>query len=375
MGKNLKGKELGPGLRQEKNGTYSARYRDAEGVRRHRRFKELNEARVWLVECECLGKHKSNTYGNITVNEWFKIFANQRKNIVRPGTMRSYEFIYRRYIFPYIGLMKMQDVRPMNCQSIFNVMAELGKSTETMRLARALMSCFFNSAVDNEVIDKSPLKRSVKATNGKPKRERNALTLDEQKRLLQAIEGEKYELVYRFVLQSGLRSGELLALTWDDIDFDRREIHIRKTLEYKSTSEHVLGPPKSKAGIRTIPLTDEAIAILKLQAEANRNLSIKPKKIWKNQVFIGKKGVPVSTSTYSNRLRTICKRNGLRPVSMHILRHTFATRCIEAGMKPKTLQTILGHENISMTMNMYVHITDEEKSREINGIQEHLLLI
>lgn len=89
-------------------------------------------------------------------------------------------------------------------------------------------------------------------------------------------------------------------------------------------------------------------------------------------VFLCRKGTPVKNSTYDSMLYKLCEKADIRHFSMHILRHTFATRCIEAGMKPKTLQTILGHSNIGITMNLYVHTTAEQKTKEIDLIADTL---
>ena len=93
-------------------------------------------------------------------------------------------------------------------------------------------------------------------------------------------------------------------------------------------------------------------------------------------MFLSKRhGEPVKNSTYDTALLKICDKAEIRRFSMHILRHTFATRCIEAGMKPKTLQMILGHSNIGITMNLYVHATDDEKKKEIELVEDALKVV
>lgn len=97
---------------------------------------------------------------------------------------------------------------------------------------------------------------------------------------------------------------------------------------------------------------------------------------WVNQVFLCKRlGTLVKNSTYDTALFKICDKAGIKHFSMHVLRHTFATRCIEAGMKPKTFQMLLGHSNIGITMNLYVHTTEEEKLKEIELVAEALKVI
>lgn len=121
-------------------------------------------------------------------------------------------------------------------------------------------------------------------------------------------------------------------------------------------------------------MTEEALAILKRQKSKNQSMDVIPID-WIEFVFLSRKGEPVKNSTYDTALFKVCDKMHISRFSMHVLRHTFATRCIEAGMKPKTLQTILGHANIGITMNLYVHTTEDEKRKEINQIADALLVV
>ena len=204
---------------------------------------------------------------------------------------------------------------------------------------------------------------------------REALTIENQKKFLVAVVGYSYENQYRFILQTGLRTGELIGLRWSDIDFENKTMKIERTMEYRyNVGEWRIDPPKSKSGYRTIPLTDEAIRILKNQRAKNSELKVIPIE-WSDTVFLCRNGTPVKNSTYDTGLMKYRDRANIPRFSMHILRHTFATRCIEAGMKPKTLQHILGHSNIGITMNLYVHVTEDEKLREINLVADAFKVI
>ena len=187
--------------------------------------------------------------------------------------------------------------------------------------------------------------------------------------------GNAYEYQYRFLLQTGLRTGEMVGLKWSDVDWKKRTLTICRSMEYRhSTKEWRIGEPKSKSGYRTIPLTDEAMEILRLQKKKNKSISIIQIE-WSEFIFLCRKGTPVKNSTYDTMLFKLCEKADLPKFSMHVLRHTFATRCIEAGMKPKTLQTILGHSNIGITMNLYVHTTEDEKHKEIDRIADALKVV
>ena len=265
-----------------------------------------------------------------------------------------------------IGKKLLSQVKPIHCQRIFTNMADEGYKTSTIYQTRITLYNILEFARENDVIMSNPCKKSVRSDLGKPAEKKEALTIGVQKMFLEGVTGNSYENQYRFVLQTGLRTGELVGLKWGDIDFEKKTLSVRRTMEYRyKVGVWTEGPPKSKAGYRTIPLTDEALRILKAQKEKNSRIKVIPIE-WTDQVFLSRKGEPVKNSTYDTALFKICDKTGIRHFSMHILRHTFATRCIEGGMRPKTLQKILGHSNISITMNLYVHVTDDEKRKEID---------
>ena len=377
MGKDLKGKELGVGISQEKNGLYSARFVDRFGKRQHKRFKKLQECRQWIAEAQFLNEHCDlNVPNDMIVDAWFEYWIDLKKKMVRPNTSRNYTERYQRNIKPVIGNMKLVDVKPIHCQKIMNDMADEGYKTTTIYQTRIALYNMLEFAKENDVITNNPCKKSVKSDIGKESEKKEALTIETQRRFLEYATGNSYEDQFRFILQTGLRTGELVGLRWEDIDFKNKKIKITRTMEYRySVGEWKVGPPKSKSGIRTVPLTDEAIAILKRQKEKHKDISVIPIE-WVNQVFLCKRlGTPVKNSTYDTALFKICDKAGIKHFSMHVLRHTFATRCIEAGMKPKTLQMLLGHSNIGITMNLYVHTTEEEKLKEIELVAEALKVI
>ena len=376
MGKDLKGKELGVGITQQKNGLYNAGFVDKLGKRRVKRFKKLQECRKWLDEAKYIDEHSSITEANaMMVEAWFEYWISIKEKTVRPNTVRNYRERYHRNISKVIGKMLLIDVKPIHCQKIFSDMADEGYKTTTIYQTRIALYNMLDFAKENDVIINNPCKKSVKSDMGQPSDKKEALTIDVQRKFLEAARDQSYENQYRFVLQTGLRTGELVGLKWDDIDFKNKTLTISRTMEYRyKVGEWRIGPPKSGSGYRTVPLTDEAIRILKAQKEKNSKIKVIPME-WADQVFLCRKGEPVKNSTYDTALFKICDKVGIKRFSMHVLRHTFATRCIEAGMRPKTLQKILGHSNIGITMNLYVHITEDEKHKEIELVAGALKVI
>ena len=189
---------------------------------------------------------------------------------------------------------------------------------------------------------------------------------------------------YALILETGLRTGELIGLTWDDIDFKKRTLTVNKTLEFRHKQKYWrAGPPKTEHSYRTIPLTNRAVEILrevrskwleqKKSAVLDQELEYLDRRSGKNKklvmkdlVFINwRTGEPAKNSSYDTHLYKLCEEAGIEPFCMHALRHTYATRAIESGMPPKVLQKLLGHASIKTTMDTYVHVTDELMNKGI----------
>jgi len=369
MGRDLRGKELGEGIYQQANGTYCARFVDRFGKRKSKRSKKLQEVRQWLADAIYINEHSDIEQAtSMMVDAWFEYWIDVKRKTVRPNTVRNYTERYHRNIQNVIGKKLLTEVKPIHCQTIFSNMADEGYRTTTIYQTRIALYNMLEFAKENEVILSNPCKKSVKSDMGKPSQKKEALTIEVQRKFLEQAKGQSYENQYRFILQTGLRTGELVGLKWEDIDFENKTLKIQRSMEYRHcVGVWRIGEPKSKSGYRTIPLTDEAIRILKAQDEKNKRIKVIPEE-WSEFVFLCRKGQPVKNSTYDTALFKICEKAGINKFSMHVLRHTFATRCIEGGMMPKTLQKILGHSNIGITMNLYVHITEEEKQKEIDMV-------
>lgn len=376
MGKDLAGRELGVGICQRKDGLYTARFTDRLGNRQQQYFNELQDCRQWLADAQFEDAH-----GNVlrcknpTVDAWFHYWIEHIKgNNVRYNTRRNYNERYGKNIRPLIGDMPLREIKPLHCQNVLNQMSNR-YSNSVIEQTRLVMRMIFDSAVENELLAKNPVTKSVKCTSGRKAKAMRALTIKEQKLFLKTIKGTSNYNQYALLLQTGLRTGELIGLRWSDVDFEKRVLHIRRTMEYRhSTGEWKTGDPKTKNSVRDVPLTQEALDILKDQKERLLSMNITSTE-FPDSVFLCKNGTPIKNSAYDSKLFYYCDKAGIERFSMHVLRHTFATRCIESGMRPKTLQMILGHSNIGVTMNLYVHVTDEEKIKEVRSIEKKLKLL
>jgi integrase len=386
MGKNLKGKECGKGISQRKDGRYSARFVTVAGKRLERYFDSLPEAKNWLSETRQNDERgQSAIFSDMIVDEWFEYWISNIVCDLAPNTIRNYQERYKFNIQPVIGRMLIREVKPLHCKTVLNRMSN-DYAGSTIRQTYITMGAFFKSALMNDVIPKHPMNcvsftKPIRAPN-----DVHYLTIHEQKQFLQAAKRSHNYYQYVLLLETGLRTGEMVGLTWDSIDWVKHTLTVNKTLEYRhSTGCWRAGPPKSQHGYRTIPLTNCAYNVLKVLYD-NRNtrkespvlsteLNYIDKRtgeiksfIMKDLVFINyRTGEPAKNSSYDTHLYKLCDEAGIKHFCMHALRHTYATRAIESGMQPKVLQKLLGHSNIKTTMDRYVHVTDDSM---IDAVQQ-----
>ena len=407
MGKNLKGRELGKGLSQRKDGRYSARFVGKSGKRTEKYFNTLPEARNWLEDARYEDKHNTviapfemvagdisehnsqlPTFSDMTVDEWYKFWSENIVSHLAWNTRRNYRERYIQNIQPVIGKMRIQDVRPMHCRKVLNDMDADYKGS-TIKQTYIAMGTMLRAAVMNDVIPKHPMDGVRYTKTVKSSGEIKYLTIDEQDKFLDAAKRSHNYRQYALILETGLRTGEMIGLTWDDIDFINRTLTVSKTLEYRhSRGTWIAGPPKTVASYRTIPLTDRAYMILKelYDARGSRKLSegltqtlyymdrvsgeMKPL-VMKDLVFINfRTGMPNKNSSYDTHLYKLCDEVGIKRFCMHALRHTYATRAIERGVNPKALQMLLGHSSLQTTMDTYVHVTDDSKRSAVEQFQK-----
>ena len=258
----------------------------------------------------------------------------------------------------------------------------------TIRQTYITMGTLFKAAKMNDLIYKHPMD-GVRYT--KPVRaadDIHFLTREEQRKFLEAARRSHNYNQYALILETGLRTGEVIGLTWDAIDWDRRTLTVNKTMEFRHKQhEWRAGPPKTKTSYRTIPLTDTAYQILwnlylgrecrkespeldKVLTYIDRRTAKQATLYMRDLVFINyRTGMPAKNSSYDTHLYKLCDKAGLEHFCMHALRHTYATRAIESGMQPKVLQKLLGHASIKTTMDRYVHVTDDTMFQAVRQFQ------
>lgn len=267
-------------------------------------------------------------------------------------------------------------------QKFFNEKAENGRldgkgglSEKTLRNMYTMLSTSLKQAYENSLIKKNfvELVKLPKVT----KKEMRVLTLSEEQKLLNAIKAseERYKIGVLICLCTGIRVGELCGLQWQDIDEVNHVLSIRRTLnrlptmdKSKGKTELVIGTPKSDKSIRNIPLPMfliDNIREYKVQRDAEKAVA---GDIYDKRGFIicNEIGQPVEPRTMEDVFKRLLVSADVSKANFHALRHTFATRAVESGVDIKTLSELLGHADVSTTLNRYAHSLDEQKRKAMS---------
>lgn len=387
MGKDLKGKELGDGLSQRKDGRYLARFTNRFGKREEYKSSDLTKVKEWLVKNKAKDELSQNTKNeNLILDDWFEKWLTIHKyKVIRENSKVGYITHYKKHISPYMGKCKLTEITSTQIKSRINDMEKAGYGYEMQNRTKIILLDMFQKAMEDEFVYKNPA-RSVKVLRDE-EIEPRVLTEEEQVIFMDCIKGTFYDNLSTLMVNTGIRPGEAYALEESDIDFENHEISITKTLIYakwenddKKTFR--FGPPKTKTSERRVPLNRTAELALKKQIMQKHVMSeryhtgTKTRKIpeeFKNLLFTTRFNTPINTQIFNDAIAKIVDEINLTKdtleefeiFSPHCFRHTFATRCIEAGMKPKTLQKILGHATLQMTMDLYTHVLQKHKESEI----------
>lgn len=338
---------------------------------------------------ETITKIDNKTYvepSNIKVGEFLNTWLwKYEQNNVRPTTFSSYELHIRKHIIPALGNTKLQNLNPDQIQDFINTLQEKGLSPKTIRNIHNTLLLAMNQALANNI-----LTRNVCQNVSLPRREKpeiRVLSQLEQNTLLRAIEGEKSEMAVVLDLSTGLRLGELLALTWDDIDLENGVIRITKSLyriqtkqqsyeEGQERTKLVIQPVKTQNGVRSVPIP--ANVLIKLIQHKTKQLNDKNEYENKafgdynpiNYVFCSSVGTPIEPRSLIRSFHRMVKNAGINKANIHSLRHTYATRLLEAGVAPKIVQELLGHSSITITLDTYTHVLPETKTEAIAKLDQ-----
>lgn len=330
---------------------------------------KLNKAKEeYFDEQKMLSTHTYLTNSNPTLTELYEIWINTFcKNVIKDYTVQGYAQRFRIYILPELGKLKLSEISTVICQqfliNLYNDGRERGRSKKgnglsygTVKGIQRTLSVCMQKAVDEELINKNPCSK-VKLPNAE-KPEMKTLKKEELTAFLEeAKKSDCYEFYY-LELTTGLRLGEICALSWDDLDIENKTITVNKNVQ-RVNGEIVINTPKTKSSIRTIKLCDECVNLLVALRKRQPNDA---KYMFPSPLT----GEMKDTAAVTRRLHRIQDRAGLPRIRFHDLRHSFATLSLEQGVDIKTVSHMLGHTDAGFTMNTYMHVTDSMQENVAN---------
>ncbi|WP_449456087.1 site-specific integrase [Streptococcus suis] len=312
--------------------------------------REAKRAEIKLIEqYERQGGWKKNNSASFedVAQLWFE----QYQNTVKPSTYLTTERYYTKQIKPWFGHIKVDKISVLTCQKLINHLAQFGAYGTYVSIANRILKF----AVNLGIIDANPMSKTIRAKcSYKPKSEEfiNYYTKSELNMFLEIIKEHKSlrDLVmYRILAYGGLRVGELLALENEDFDFANNTIRINKTLA-KSKAGWVIQDPKTKKSKRTISMDAETMRL------AREYIRQRPTPIAGSKFLFN-----IRPGAFRDSLKKVIKKYGLKDITPHGFRHTHASLLFEAGVPAKMTQERLGHAKISITMDLYTHLSKTQK--------------
>lgn len=364
----------GENIRKRKDGRWEGRYikeRDFQGKAKYASVygKSYSEVKTKLADASA-GKHIQSTSADINKNfgEILILWMNNNRIKNKGATVNKYRYLIERHLQPELGKLKMSQLSASLINSFLEKKLLSGRLDNKGGLSPAYvrsMAIIINSAIEFAVNEEicAPLKNSLYKPTSESK-SLNILSPAQQKQFEKTLlnDMDETKLGIYISLHTGLRIGEICALKWSNIDLDERIIRVHATIarvpnDNNGGSHLIIDVPKTKSSLRDIPISSVLFPILK---------NMKKQSV--SQFVVSSQNTFTSPRTYEYRYHKILEKCSITPINYHALRHTFATRCIEAGVDIKSLSEILGHSNVSITLNTYVHSSMDLKRKQIEKL-------
>lgn len=337
--------------------------------------RKLKEVRDSLTRGEYMDRKPKDHTIQYYADEWLQL----RKHEIKSSTFDTIESNFINIIYPRIGIYQFDKVTPKDIQGFIDKLVKDGYSYSIVKKMYYYLKAIYEFFYDRKEILDIPFKRIVLPK--KLKKESSSIVFfnEEEIKKIKECALSKYPngtYVFRsgyaiiLLLYTGLRCGELIGLKWANIDFDNKQIKVESSIrEIKDRSENAKQKtkfeettPKTSSSIRIVPLSDMAIEALRYFE------SIKSNDIY---VVTTSTGSHITNSRLNRAFHSILDRCGIeKKAGVHSLRHTFASMLFKKGVDAKTVSEILGHSDISITYDIYIHIIDEQKRKAIEQLND-----
>ena len=381
------------------NGYYRFSYTDPMGKRRQISATDLVRLRDKEDRLFFRMRSELNEYtgGNLTLNDMFDLYMGTKHNIKRQ-TRENYYYMYDRFVRPRFGVKKITEYRYSDLLTFYHMLAESGLKYNTLDNIQTVIYPTFEMARRDGVIKMNPAegaKSEIKKTTGFYRTKIHPITKEEQERFLLFVkENETYSKWYPlfvFMFGTGVRIGELGAIMWDDIDFDKNLIRVERAIirerNPSGAYEYVVTVPKTDSGIRTIPMLPEVREVLLMI----RDHEGRGKGKRKGFLFKNRDGGIINQQSVNRAIRRIMEeynsieseravRENRKAVLLpyftsHMIRHSFCSRLCENETNIKVIQSVMGQTDIRTTMEIYAEVSDERKQFSFKNYSDAMGLV
>jgi integrase len=319
-----------------------------------------------------------------SLGEWLDVWLSEyKKNVLKPTTYDSYETNIRHHLKPGLGHIPLKDLKTFDIQRFINEKYESGNaSTALLRKLKNILHGSLKQAIVNQLITRN-VSEGVILPKHKQK-EIRVFSREEEKAFINALKGDRLEVAFKLDLVSGLRIGELLGLTWDCVDLTNGIITVKQSLiRVKDRSKDaekknlyiIENTTKTRNSKRKVPIPKAAVSMLKehkLKQEWEKRIA---EGVYEdnNLLFCTASGNRIIPRNAERSFARIAKKAGITGASIHSVRHTYATRLFEKGVAAKTVSELLGHKNVSHTLDVYTHVLPDVKSDAVENLNYMLL--
>lgn len=385
--KDNRGRVLNDGEIQRSDGRYAYQYTDFGGNRKtvyswkllpadstpNGKRKDLSLREKEKQIRDQLSKGIYPYGGGMTVLELVEKYISQKTG-VRHNTEAGYKFVRNLIAKEAFGAKRIDNVKLSDAREWLIKLQADGRGYSTIHTVRGVVRPAFQMAVDDDLLLKNPFEFQLATVVVNDSVTREAITRKQERQFLEFLKSDKhycryYDGVY-ILFNTGLRISEFVGLTISDIDFKHRKIKVNHQLQRKRDMEYVIEDTKTSCGTREVPMTDEVYECFRRIIANRKKPKIEPMVDGHSGfLFLDKKDMPEVALHWEKHFEWALKKHNriykkqLPKITPHVCRHTFCSNMAKSGMNPKTLQYIMGHSDIGVTLNTYTH-TDFESAQE-----------
>lgn len=390
--KDSKGRRLATGESQDKDGRYRYKYNDVFGKRKSVYSWRLTESDPYpkgkrkdisLREKEkevekALKNAVATNGGNMTVLELVQKYISQKRG-VKHNTQANYNFVINVIKKEDFGARRIDTIKLSDAKTWLIKLQDDGRGYSSIHSIRGVVRPAFQMAVDDDLINKNPFEFQLATVVVNDSVTREAITRKQQRDFLRFIKEDKhfckyYDGIY-ILFNTGLRVSEFVGLTVNDIEFDKQRIKIDHQLQRTRNMEYEILTPKTEKGERYVPMKEDVADCFRRIIQDRKHPKIEPMiDGYSGFLFLDKNDMPMVALHWEKYFQHIREKyNSIYKVQMpcitpHVCRHTFCSNMAKSGMNPKTLQYIMGHSDIGVTLNTYTHLQFEDALVEMKKV-------